>query len=517
MKQRITYIVKDPVQGYDPSNLKVTKTSLTVAALDGAKEHHITLGMHELPDELRELLTGSHELYVRWGSDRPYEATAPYASRISPGLHVFFSPLKNQDAPPLCDHIRAVFGDDVKCDGVETSFTTPPILSGRFSHSASRQFYSYVASLQPLVDRLVREVCPTSDDFGCKSLAQGLLTADYVDLDYNSISHALILKAFWSTSPDSAWDETHHLSSRDGALEVGVLSNEKPDEDEELKYSGVLTQVGKDKEPSPVLFSFPARHHPLPSSSTFFTSFPPPTGLHPTLKITLPTASSAASPPLPHCALHTYLTIPSTLFIDRYPLNDPLFLRSNSLKALHALSGATDLEAPDYLTPAWGSAALFEVDTADAAIKGSSSFSFTIPLHLRYLPPAGNASRGLRPVHVPDPVLFWACPAEEYGKFPSSPFDRVNLGYDGLFGPKTVFFHFTPAASADGAHTAKLVRRLDVPVLDLDRSWYVELGTVIAVLFGAALVGLPLVKVLIREFGHRWTRFRGQDEVKKEK
>jgi hypothetical protein len=255
-----------------------------------------------------------------------------------------------------------------------------------------------------------------------------------------------------------------------------------------------------------VLFSFPSRHHPLPESASFSTAFNTPTGLHPTLKVTIPNAAPLSSPPKPSCVLHTYLTLPSTLFIDRYPLSDPLFLRSHNLKALHALSGATDLEAPDYLTPAWGSAALFEIDTSDAQVKGSKEFSFTIPLHLRYLPPV-NDSDGLREVPVPDPLMFWACPAEEYGKFPSSPFDRVNLGYEGLFGPKTLFYHFTPASENE------LVQRLQVPVLNLESAWYVEWGTVIAVLIGAVLVGFPLLKVLVREFGARLGN--ANEEVKK--
>lgn len=240
------------------------------------------------------------------------------------------------------------------------------------------------------------------------------------------------------------------------------------------------------------------------------TSFNTPTGLHPTLKVTLPNPGSLATPPKGTCAIHTYLTLPSYLFIDRYPLSDALALRNHNLKALHSLSGATDLEAPDYLTPAWGSAALFEIDTSDAAVKGSKDFSFTVPLHLRYLSPNANGSQE---VPVPDPVVFWACPAEEYGKFPSSPFDRVNLGYEGLFGPKTLFYHFVPQAGSSG----ELVQRVQVPVLDLSKAWYVEWGTVIAVLFGALLVGLPLVKVLFREFGERLANVQGGDQKAKSK
>jgi hypothetical protein len=234
------------------------------------------------------------------------------------------------------------------------------------------------------------------------------------------------------------------------------------------------------------------------------------------LRVSLP-KDSASKPPAPHCHLHAYLTLPSTIFIDRYPLSDPLSLTSHRLKALHSLSGAADLEAPDYLTPQWGSAALFEIDTSTllASDGGIGDFDFTIPLHLRYLPPV-NGTHGLHTTPIPDPVVFWACPAEEYGKYSSSPFDRVNLGYEGLFGPKTLFYHFSPSAS-DG----ELVQQLKVPVLDLDHAWYVEWGTVAAVLFGALLVGWPLVQVLVREFAARWKKFnteqKGEEADKKRK
>jgi hypothetical protein len=129
----------------------------------------------------------------------------------------------------------------------QDTFTTPPILSGRFSHSASGQFYSYVPNIEDLVHYMVHKICSLSSD-DCKIQSQELLQADYFDFDYDSISHALVLKAFWSKShlPTRQWTETYHLPSSDGALEVGVLMNENPDEAEELKYSGFLTQVGKD-------------------------------------------------------------------------------------------------------------------------------------------------------------------------------------------------------------------------------------------------------------------------------
>lgn len=130
---------------------------------------------------------------------------------------------------------------------IQETFTTPPILSGRFSHSASRQLYASVPSLENFVNYLARVICgPTADR--CKSDARELLDADYLDIDWDSISHTLVLKAFSSKSflESGVWQEKHILPIGDHALEVGVLSNEMPEEVEELKYSGFLTQVGKD-------------------------------------------------------------------------------------------------------------------------------------------------------------------------------------------------------------------------------------------------------------------------------
>ena len=77
--------------------------------------------------------------------------------------------------------------------------------------------------------------------------------------------------------------------------------------------------------------------------------------------------------------------------------------------------------------------------------------------------------------------MFWACVADEGSKFPINPFDRVNLGYDGLFGPKTMFYHLSPEGG-------RLVGEISVPVLDTERSGFVEVGTVAGVMLGFAWV-----------------------------
>lgn len=84
----------------------------------------------------------------------------------------------------------------------------------------------------------------------------------------------------------------------------------------------------------------------------------------------------------------------------------------------------------------------------------------------------------------------------------ANPFDRVNLGYEGLFGPRTRFVHVPPAppkvSAAEKGFTqfagekvkgeGTLVEWIDVPVLDLRGAGWVEVVTVGAVV--VAFLGL---------------------------
>jgi hypothetical protein len=56
MKQRITYLVKDP-GSLHPSNIEVTDDSVAIKSFDGAKEHHVTLSLAELPRDVRNMKT----------------------------------------------------------------------------------------------------------------------------------------------------------------------------------------------------------------------------------------------------------------------------------------------------------------------------------------------------------------------------------------------------------------------------------------------------------------------------
>ena len=54
MKQRITYVVHNP-DDFDPSQLRLSPTNnaFTLDLVNAAKEHRLTFGLSELPQEVR--------------------------------------------------------------------------------------------------------------------------------------------------------------------------------------------------------------------------------------------------------------------------------------------------------------------------------------------------------------------------------------------------------------------------------------------------------------------------------
>ncbi|TVY50885.1 Protein pbn1 [Lachnellula cervina] len=177
---------------------------------------------------------------------------------------------------------------------------------------------------------------------------------------------------------------------------------------------------------------------------------------------------------------------------------------------MHYISPGVDLEAPAYTLPLWGSSLLLELAPPPS---GNVEWTAEVPLHLRYLAPSKS---GLQEVHIPTPVLFWACTADEGSKFTVNPFERVDLGYEGLFGPRTMFYHLDPepALEASGIpaggekDVGRLVNALQVPVLDSQKSAYVELGTAAVVVAGFVWVCWCLWRVW-RVAGYRRTKERG--------
>ncbi|CAG7931465.1 unnamed protein product [Penicillium olsonii] len=502
MKRRITFIQRIDA-GFDPQQVVLTSSSLSVRELDAAREDRFTVELDQLPEQLRGALEHSSGLHLRWASERPYDALAPFASRVSPGLHVQYTPLKTDESPEaLCTLLRAVVGPDEDaqfkdCTKPEESFIEPP-LSTNSASSASLQYHTHLPSVKNLVKYIQNDVC-AKESTECHTSANALLTADSIDIDYDSSSRALTVSGFWANPPKGGWtDQIMKPSSSADQIEFGLLGAEPGLEPEEIKMGGLLAVVGQDQKLKPTMFSFPSRHQHLIESSSYTVSFTPPTGLHPEMSITIP-RSTLKQPPAPNdatCALHTYLTLPSTIFGDQYQLatTDPLFLESHNLAALNAHAGEMDLEAPDWIVKKWGSSWLLELATSPTQEQDQtavpSNWTATIPLHLRYLPPSES---GYRTAHVPWPIVFWACTTDDEEGMGPNPFERTHLGWDGLFGPRTTFYQLSPAGE-------RLVEDVDVPVLRLSgegmfQGKFIELGTCVVISLGFLWVLLKLVRV----------------------
>ncbi|PSK55771.1 hypothetical protein B9Z65_4649 [Elsinoe australis] len=502
MKERITFLVVDGEEGVNPAEVQVADDSIELPGIVAAKEWRVTLGLDQLPTQIQEVLKDSHELHVRWATSQYHETVSPLLARVSPGLHAFYTPLKGKPiSPALCPTLKSIFGPHLKCDHAENAFSKTQVLSERFASSAAYQYYQQLPDIERLQFFFVEHICKEADE-DCTKIAYELAEATLLEFDYDAISHAVVVTATWPPADENGIETKRNPEDR---VEVGILNQETSKEHEEISLGGFLTVLGEDDEPKPTLFSFPSRHHQVSLSSagsfTFNASFREPTGLHPTLQLTFD--KSNLQPPLPSCSLHTYLTLPSTLFIDRYQFSDALFLASQNLVSLRSLSGETDLEAPEWVVKQWGSTALFEVAVPDdlPAAKRPRSLSdpwtVNIPMHLRYLPPRKinessvyppymatgvetEALPGKRSTSIPYPAVFWACPADSGLKMSVNPFDRVNLGYDGLFGPKTMFWHVLPSMGKT------LSVSLEVPVMNMERATTVESAT--AVVFSLLII-----------------------------
>jgi hypothetical protein len=98
MRQRITFI-QEPQYSTDPKTIHVTKnekvSTLSAKNVIAAREDRITFGFEELPQELYRLLKGCHELHIRWVAEREYATLGPMVSRLSPGLHTFWTGQRN--------------------------------------------------------------------------------------------------------------------------------------------------------------------------------------------------------------------------------------------------------------------------------------------------------------------------------------------------------------------------------------------------------------------------------------
>lgn len=269
---------------------------------------------------------------------------------------------------------------------------------------------------------------------------------------------------------------------------MGIFVKDHPPhlESHELGVTGLLTVLNEQKKPSSTMFTYVSRHRQ--STGHFTSKFLTPTGLHPTLQLSL----SSNQPPSEddNCTPYAFLTLPKTIFADRYQLADELFLASKNLTASRYTSLPVDLEAPAYTTKTWGSSVLLEL--ASPSPSEDVPWTAEVPLHLRYLAPSET---GEVEAEIPYPAVFWACSAGF--NLPNSPFDRTHLGYDQLFDSETVFWHVTPKADVGN----RLMNPVTVPVLKEEGAAWIGLGTTLVVGLGFAWVLWKLASVMLQTKG----------------
>ena len=90
----------------------------------------------------------------------------------------------------------------------------------------------------------------------------------------------------------------------------------------------------------------------------------------------------------------------------------------------------------------------------------------------------------------------------------TNPFDRANLGYDGLFGPRTIFYHLQPRSGRES-----LLEVIEVPVLDLEgsKTKWIDYGTVTIVVLGFLWVSLNLLTANRASLGRKGARWKRKD------
>jgi hypothetical protein len=235
------------------------------------------------------------------------------------------------------------------------------------------------------------------------TLLAPLVRADVLDFDIVS-SEVIQIRALWASSPHAEGWRLDISSDAKSRIEVGIFGEGNGEDKDEHALGGVRTILDENSELEPTLFTFPHRHHILPSAR-LNTSLSPSYGSHPTLRTTIPV--SALQPPVNDtlnyetCGLHALYTLSKDVFVDKYQLNQLAQFKSGGIKELHGVWGETDLEDPSYKTKGWGSIVLLDVETSDSAM------TLELPLHLRYLEP--HAGGGYTHLNILSPEVFWAC------------------------------------------------------------------------------------------------------------
>lgn len=99
MKERVTF-VHPPGGEIDPKLLELQSTGLLGPDINTMREDRLTVPLEEIPTKFSEVLRQFASLQVRWSSPTQQNTISPFSSRISPGLHVSYTPAKGASEDP---------------------------------------------------------------------------------------------------------------------------------------------------------------------------------------------------------------------------------------------------------------------------------------------------------------------------------------------------------------------------------------------------------------------------------
>ncbi|KAK6350680.1 protease B nonderepressible form [Orbilia javanica] len=491
MKRRITFLVSPQENEAPEDALRLAKDSFEIKGIKAIREDRFTLTFDELPQFVKDVVKQTQELHLRFDNGKNYDEKwkGPFASRLPLGVHILALPLRESKMTNLCSFISKYA--DIPCSLIEAAF----ISRGRL-----RQLYAPDANiLSNVLKPLANKICGPSKK-ACKDKVLALNTATSLDLKYDAKSQTLDVNVIWATSDgnarDGSWDVQIKPETPTDKVEVGVLTNGgKTSGEEEISLRGKLAVVGQDDELNPALVTFPSRHHAR--QSIYMADFNRPTGLHPKLEVTLALGGNS---PADGCTLNAYFTVPQPFFVDPYQLEDEKLMRSYGINKIKVVEGETDLEAPTWAMSKWGALVLAELDVEQYLStweKKRSPMEFTLPLHLRYMPT--HPEKLSETATLPWPMVFWACPSEQWNKMSTNPFDRRMLGYDEYFPEETYFYHLTPKL-INSTHSQS---SLEVPILNSVDSQLIEWGTMGVIVVGFLWVFGTIIGSFLRSGGKK--------------
>ncbi|KAK2855506.1 hypothetical protein FQN49_005120, partial [Arthroderma sp. PD_2] len=197
---------------------------------------------------IRQVLKKCRDLRIRWASERSFAAVAPFSSRVSPGLHVIYTPANSgSSTETLCRLLQKTFSDDIDCtisplSSSPSSFipTTDPI--------PRLKLHTLLPSLPKLLHYIKQYIC--QEDAECRDHVASISSASSLDIDYNDSTAHLMVAGYWSEAPEKdGWTEVINQPKDDeGRVEIGILAEQDTSKPEEVKVGGFLADVGRKAE-----------------------------------------------------------------------------------------------------------------------------------------------------------------------------------------------------------------------------------------------------------------------------